>query len=138
MNRAKQWASGRNSSSRGWSSVIISCKARLAARVIATKLRCDSSAPFGAPVEPDVYTIVARSSAFTEAMRSCSSSSETVTPNPSSAPIALESSIRMCFSDAQWSRTESRRSKRSRLSAMASFTAESLRMRSACAAESVS
>ena len=32
------------------------------------KLRCVSSAPFGAPVEPDVYTMVARSSAPTDAI----------------------------------------------------------------------
>ena len=79
-----------------------------------------------------------RSSACTESMRASSSSSDTVTPKPSNAPMALESSIRMCLRDGQRSITESRRSKRSRLSAMASFTSESLRIRSACAAESVS
>ena len=51
--RAKQWASGRNSSRRA-SPVIAPGKQFWAARVMLVKLRWVSSAPFGAPVEPEV------------------------------------------------------------------------------------
>ena len=80
------------------------------ARTMLRKLRCVSSAPFGVPVDPDVYTMVARSSAPTDAIRASSSSSETATPRPSSAPSALPSSMRMRCSVGQLSITESRRS----------------------------
>ena len=106
--------------------------------VMDTKFLWVSSAPFGLPEEPEVYTMVARSSVRTVATRSFSSSSETVTPRPSKAPSALPSIMRICFKAGQWSLTESSRSKRSRLSAKASLTTESFMMRWACGAESVS
>ena len=49
MNRAKQCASGRNNSSRGWSSQITSGRHAKPARTMLRKLRCVSSAPFGVP-----------------------------------------------------------------------------------------
>ena len=51
---AKQWASGRKSSRRGWSSSTTSCNACEAAMVMDTKFLWVSSAPFGLPVEPEV------------------------------------------------------------------------------------
>ena len=53
MNRAKQWASGKNSSRRELPSSTSGTQSA-AARVMLTKFLCESSAPFGVPVEPEV------------------------------------------------------------------------------------
>ena len=84
--------------------------------------------PFGMPVEPDVYTMVARSSPFTRRSRSQNSSSLTPRPYSSSVFSAPKSMTYTSFSVLQRERTDSILSRCASFSANAIVTWEALKI----------
>ena len=102
------------------------------------KFRCESMAPFGRPVEPDVYTMVARSSALTRSMASSSSASLTALPKSTTASMPSVWKLNTYWKSSCPSRSSSSTWAWLSSPAKAMTGLTSLTMFSACLAESVS